>query len=174
MGEAKRRKTTGTDEGADEEALVIERVARRLHRAFTVEGACYRTTLFLRYHLAHAHAHGIRGEAVIGYVNDGTDDLYSSHAWFEHRGLVTDVALCRPLEPRLQKRGAVLVQGKEVVPGWAYTYHRERPADAFAVAAYDKLHAAMTRIAHDEDEIRAYLDGAPDGIGYARMAALAR
>ena len=173
MGEAKRRKGTGADEGqADEEAIVIERVARRLHRAFTVEGACYRTALFLRYHLAQAH--GIRGEAVVGYVNNGVDDHYSSHAWFEHQGLVTDVALCRPLEPRLQKRGAVLVRSREVMPGWRYTYHRERPAGSFAVAAYDELHARVAGIAEDEDAIRAYLDGAPDGFSYTRMAALVR
>ena len=73
MGEAKRRKGTGADEGpAEGESLIVERVARQLHRAFTVEGACYRTTLFLQYHLARAH--GIRGEAVIGYINDGTGD----------------------------------------------------------------------------------------------------
>ena len=173
MGEAMQRRATGEDHGVtDKEALVIQRVARRLHRSFAVEGACYRVTLFLRYHLARAH--GIRGEAVIGYVNDGTDDLYSSHAWFEHRGLMTDVALCRPLEPRLQKRGAVLVGGKEVVPGWAFTYHRERPAGALTVVSYDELHTAITGIAEDEDAIRAYLDGAPDGIGYTRMAALVR
>lgn len=84
------------------------------------------------------------------------------------------MALCRPQEPRLQKRGAVLVQGKKVVPGWPHTYHRERPVGTLTVAAYDELHAAMTRIAQDEDEIRAYLDGAPDGIGYTRMAAFVR
>ena len=173
MSEAGRRKTTGAGDGrADKEDVVIERTARRLHRAFTVEGACYRVALFLRYYLDRAH--GIQGEAVVGYVNDGTDDLYASHAWFEHEGLVTDVALCRPMEPRLQKRGAVLVRGREVMPGWTYTYHRQRPAGSFAVADYDELHAAMAGITGDDDAIRAYLDVAPDGLGYTRMAALVR
>ena len=44
-------------------------------------GACYRSACFLYLFLKEMHE--LKGEAVIGFVNDGTDDLYGSHAWFD-------------------------------------------------------------------------------------------
>lgn len=141
--------------------------------------------MFLGYHLATKH--GIEAEVVIGYVNDGTDDLYASHAWIESGGRITDVAISRPEEPRLQKSGPLMILDTTVKPGWnGYTYHREMPpvgveaarkmgADPRTrsqLAELDSRHAMMTAMAKDPAQMLAYLDGAPDGMDYRHMAGL--
>ncbi|MBV8524244.1 MAG: lasso peptide biosynthesis protein [Acetobacteraceae bacterium] len=118
MGEAKRRTATRAkaaeakqawEAGLSDRGRTVLRVAKRLGAALALPGACYRCAMFLRYHLVARH--GIDGEAVVGFVNDGTDVAYSSHAWYEIDGLITDVALCRPEKPRFQKAGPVTILG---------------------------------------------------------------
>jgi gamma-glutamylcyclotransferase len=72
-------------------------VARRLYTALPADGACYRASFFLAYHLKQRF--GIEGIARVGFVNDGTDDLFSSHAWYELDGKITDLGISRPLNP---------------------------------------------------------------------------
>jgi hypothetical protein len=78
-------------------------------------GACYRSACFL--YLLLKEMHELKGEAVIGFVNDGTDDLYGSHAWFEIDGKRTDLAIRDPMYPERQPRGPLLIHGIEFRPG---------------------------------------------------------
>ena len=71
--------------GLGERGRTILRVAEKAAQALAIDGCCYRATLFIKYHLELRY--GIRGEAIVGYVNDGTDELYCSHAWLETDGL---------------------------------------------------------------------------------------
>jgi hypothetical protein len=191
MGEAKRRRAmnAGATEakaqwaaGLSDRDKTVLRVAERLGSALVDWGACYRYTMFLKYHL-EIH-HGIQGEAVVGFINDGTDDVYGGHAWYELDGLITDIALCRPMDTRIQKAGHVTILGREMAPGWHYTYHRSRPPEGVAdierqlrdpmtqaaVAEHEALYAYMLEAAQSNDRIRAYLDGAPDGRDYKSIA----
>ena len=151
------------------------------------EGACYRCSFFLRLFLKEEH--GIDGKAVVGFVNDGTDHAYASHAWYEFAGTRTDLALWRPLRPDVQRPGPLVVQGVELRPGHRWSYHRERPAEGMAlvfsllqpssphmsaVRELEERHRTMSACAGRDDLIRAYLDGAPDGWLYERMAGFVR
>jgi hypothetical protein len=131
--------------------------------------------------------HGVEGEAVVGYVNDGTDTLYSSHAWFELNGLRTDLALSKPLRPEVQRPGPLVIHGIEFRPGHLWSYHRQRPAEglttimklrsspnpliAKGVLEAEELHLTMAATQRSDALIRAYLDAAPDRRDYAKMAA---
>jgi hypothetical protein len=189
VGDATRRKAA---EAAwlvtlDERERIVVRTARSLGKALSLDGACYRSSLFLQ--LYPEQEHGIAGSAVIGFVNDGTDDLYASHAWFMFRDQRTDLSLCRPMSPEVQKRGPLVIQGRIIAEGWPrYTYHVQRPPAGLAVikqlmsdpstrsmvAEQEELHLRMLATANDNALIRAYLDGAPDGLTYDRMAAAVR
>lgn len=193
MGEAKRRQAMKVMEaarrkaweaGLDEHGRIILRIAEKTAQALAIDGACYRATLFMKYHLELRY--DIRGDAVVGYVNDGTDELYGYHAWLETDGLRTDVALCRPQDPSIQKRGPLTILGHEMAAGWPYTYHRTRPPQATAmimewmrdpsmrelVSQQEEQHMRLASTARRSDLIRVYLDGAPDGLDYERLAAM--
>ncbi|WP_234839078.1 RlpA-like double-psi beta-barrel domain-containing protein [Sinorhizobium medicae] len=60
-----------------------------LPRRFT--GACYQVTMTLQKYFSEKH--GITTEAVVGYVNDGTDDIMISHGWLEYEGMKIDLGL---------------------------------------------------------------------------------
>jgi hypothetical protein len=186
MGEAARRKaaemTWFTALGEQERTLV--RAARGLSAALPLDGACYRASLFLKLFLEQEHS--IDANAVVGFVNDGTDGLYASHAWLEFRGQRTDLTLCRPMSPEVQKRGQLVVHGQVISEGWLYyTYHMHRPPEGLRVihnlmsdpstrpmvAEQEDLHLRMVATSKDNALIRAYLDDAPDGLTYDRIAA---
>jgi hypothetical protein len=185
MGEAASRKVAEaawlTSLGEQERSVV--HAAKALSKALPLDGACYRAALFLKLFLEHEHA--INGEAVIGFVNDGTDDLYMSHAWFEFHGQRTDLTLCRPLHPDMQKPGSLVIQGRVVVKGWkSYTYHQQRPREGVSLInkmmsnpttrqmliKQKDLHLRMSTTAQNNALIKLYLDGAPDGISYDAIA----
>jgi hypothetical protein len=180
MGEAARKKAERAKWVAtlDDKERTVVSVAERLLACLPPFGACYRASLFLQYHLEREH--GIHGSAVIGYVNDGTDKLYGSHAWYQFRDKMTDIALCRPLRPEVQKSGSLVIHGRTISSGWTYSYHTVRPPEGLAMieafladprtapstAEYEALHRQMKLTATSQDLIRAYLDGADDGGTY--------
>lgn len=126
----------------------------------------------------------------MGFVNDGTDDAYGSHAWYTFKDQITDIALCSPLHPGSQPPGAVIIQGVEIALGHRWTYHLERPIAglefarkalscddpmiAEEVARAEQRHVQMLSVATDNKRIREYLDTAPDGMNYAKIAAMVR
>ena len=185
MGEAARRKAVESTWLAtlDEQEQILVRAAKRLGAALPLDGACYRASLFLKLFLEQEH--GIDANAVVGFVNDGTDELYASHAWLEYRGQPTDLTLCRPMSPEVQKRGKLLIHGRVIADGWPrYTYHLERPTAGRRiieqllsdpstqpmVAEQEELHLRMVATMKDNELIRVYLDDAPDGRTYDSIA----
>ena len=140
--------------------------------------------MFLKLFLEQEH--GIDTNVVVGFVNDGTDELYASHAWLEFQGRQTDLTLCRPLSPGVQQRGQLVIHGRVIAEGWPrYKYHLHRPPQGLRIieqmmadpstrpmiAEQEELHLRMVATAKRNALIRAYLDGAPDGLTYDRIAA---
>jgi hypothetical protein len=185
VGEAAKRKTAEQKWLAtlSESEREVVHVAKAVNSVFgPLDGACYRMSFFLKFYLAQEH--GVSGKAVVGFVNDGTDVIYSSHAWYVYQGLMTDLALCRPLEPEVQKAGPQIIHGRTYANGWGrYTYHLKRPPEGQAfierlladteaseqVEAQEKLHLQMLATADDDSLIRTYLDLAPDGADYSKL-----
>lgn len=66
-------------------------------RRFT--GACYQVTMTLQKYLEETH--GIAAQAVVGYVNDGTDDIMISHGWLEYEGMKIDLGLAAVMPARI-------------------------------------------------------------------------
>ena len=157
-------------------------VARKVYTALPAMGACYRSSLFLRYYLKTRH--DIDGVAKVGFVNDGTDNLFPSHAWYELDGRITDLAISRPLNVDTQRRGPLLILGHEMQGGWPWTYHAERNLEGAQiveelladsrtrgeVAEMEEIHRRMVETSKRDDLIRVYLDGAPDGLTYDVLA----
>ena len=185
MGEAAKRKAAEVAWLAtlDEHERILVHAARGLGAALPLDGACYRASLFLKLFLEHEY--GIDANAVVGFVNDGTDDLYASHAWLEFRGQRTDLTLRCPMSPEVQKRGQLVIHGRVIAEGWSgYTYHMHRPPEGLRViqqllsdastqsmvAGQEELHLKMNATSKNSAMIRAYLDAAPDGLTYARIA----
>ncbi|MCB4805149.1 hypothetical protein QO001_005055 [Methylobacterium brachiatum] len=165
---------------SDEQQVVT--TARRLTEILPLQGACYRASLFLKYHLEIVH--GIVGTAVVGFVNDGTDDIDCSHAWFEFGGHMTDLGLVRPLNPQIQRAGPLIIHGREFRSGHRWNYQPTRsvaglaqfaqlladPKYAVKMRQADQLHRTMVATAQRNDLIRTYLDNAPDGGTYDVIA----
>ena len=138
------------------------------------EGACYRCAFFLRLFLKEHF--DVDGEAVVGFVNDGTNKLYYSHAWFEYKGRKTDLAISRPLT-HSAPTGPLTIHGVDFLPGHSWTYHRHRTAEGERLekmmrnsghylvpimGAKDLEHAAMVERSKDDDLIRSFLNQAPE------------
>jgi hypothetical protein len=155
----------------------------RIVKALGATGMCYRMAFFLTWYLANET--GIQVMPVVGYVNDGTDETMIPHAWIELSGKKTDINLTQTEYPDVQLTGPLLILDREITKGRAtYTYHPE--PTAAAVAQFKELlkderlrdtllrkeaeHTRMESVASDPGLIREYLDAAPDGLTYARLA----
>jgi hypothetical protein len=144
---------------------------------------CYRLTFFLHLYL---RSKGMPTNPVIGYLNDGTDDIMVSHAWLELGGQKTDLTLGRTERPEVNLPGDILILDFPFRRAHAYTYHREKTPQAIAVEERwlkepdaaglvrrkAAEHARMLRLSADPDAMRAFLDSAPDGLTYARLASI--
>jgi hypothetical protein len=132
---------------------------------------------------------GIETEVVVGYVNDGTDDIYMSHGWLEHEGLKTDLTLYLTEHPDVQLAGNLLVADQVLRPGAAtHTYHRQRPVvglrkemdmmndpDLAPIVAHKaQEHLSMVARAKNRTLLDAYLNMAPKELSYEAMTAALR
>lgn len=194
MGEAKRRARAYDDAKAkliaslSDEGKVVASSAIGIFEGFIAPqrytGGCYLVTMTLHRYLADEH--GIKTVPVIGYVNDGTDDIFISHAWLEHEGLKTDLTLHQTEYPDIQLPGAVLVMDQPIRQGVVqHTYHVERTDEGMKAAQRMLAHPETAAIAkHKEQEhldmvdraqsralMDAYLQAAPIECGYAAMTA---
>ena len=88
---------------------------------------CYRLTYLLHLYLLQR---GIDTTPVIGYVNDGTDDIFMSHAWLEHQGKKVDLALGQTQRPDLNVPGDVLVLDYPIRRARSYSYHLTKSPEA--------------------------------------------
>ena len=144
---------------------------------------CYRQTFFLHLYLLDK---GIQTTPVVGYVNDGTDDVFVSHAWLDYAGKKTDLALGRAERPHLNPPGDILILDFPFRRAGKYTYHLTKSAAAIAVekewlndprgagVVRNKAaeHEAMERRASNPQDMRGFLDLAPDGLTYSRIASI--
>ncbi|MGY3445524.1 hypothetical protein [Bradyrhizobium sp. USDA 4473] len=189
MGQAKRRNAEVQKwlEALSPEEKKIADAARRLITNFIdpseATGMCYRLTYFLHLYLLEK---GIKTIPVIGYVNDGTDDVFMSHAWLEYEGKKTDLTLARPERPHLNPPGDILIQDFPFRCIGKYTYHLsktpaavavenawlEEPQGASIVRQKAVEHEAMKKRAENAAEMRSFLDAAPDGITYDRFKSI--
>ena len=103
----------------------------------------------------------------------------------EYEGTKTDLAISRPLTPFVRP-GPLTIHGVDLVPGHAWTYHRFRTIEGESlrkkllnsghhfvpvVRANELEHAAMVETSNNDELIRRFLDKAPDGATYRRIAA---
>jgi hypothetical protein len=109
MGEAKRNAADLQKwlDALTEEERVVYQSARALFDRFIhperVSEMCYHSVFFLHEYIKNSH--GIIVEPVIGYINDGTDELLISHAWLEFSGKKTDVSLAVTSRPDINPPG---------------------------------------------------------------------
>ena len=147
-------------------------------------GGCYLTTMFLHRYLADEC--GIETEPVVGYINDGTDDIFMSHAWLEVEGRKTDLTVHLTDRPDVQLPGALVILDHVLRPGRVtHSYHREltpaavtanvemakEPQLAALLAHKQREHQEMFARASDTKLMAAYLAAAPLEFGYAAMRA---
>lgn len=150
-------------------------------------GACYQITMTLEKYLAEAH--GIASKTIVGYVNDGTDDIMISHAWLEFDGMKIDIGLHVVDRPDVTPPGAVIILDEAIWPGAAeYSYHLSRPPASMAVidqilrnpstahvARWKEVeHADMLARSRDTDLRDIYLAGAPAQSSFASMTSVLR
>ena len=130
MGEAKKRRARiqAWSDGLSVEELLICQAALGLYNRFLepsgATGMCYRMTFFLSLYLKERH--GLETVVRVGYINDGTDEIYASHAWLEYNGKKIDLTLANTERPEIQLTGDMLVLDYPFNKGRAnYTYHFE-------------------------------------------------
>jgi hypothetical protein len=189
MGQAKRRNAEVQKWQASlspEEKAVADAAQRLLQRFIDpseATGMCYRLTFFLHLYLLDK---GVQTTPVVGYVNDGTDDVFVSHAWLDYAGKKTDLVLGRAERPHLNPPGDILILDFPFRRAGKYTYHLTKTAAAVAVedewlsdprgagVVRHKAaeHEAMERRALSVHVMRAFLDHAPDGLTYSRIASI--
>jgi hypothetical protein len=145
-------------------------------------GMCYRMTFFLHLYLAEL---GIQTTPVVGYVNDGTDDVMISHAWLDYNDKKTDITLANPEYPDITPIGQVIVVDRVVHDGHVYSYHLEqstkglaeealmlrKPRSAEIVNMKRAEHSAMLARARNASAMRAYIDSAPDRMTFEKLKA---
>jgi hypothetical protein len=192
LGQAKQRSNAAEAwrNALPKQQKVIAEVCERVFGRFVVPakatGMCYRLAFFLTTLLRVEH--GIEVEPGVGYVNDGDGEAMASHAWIEFANKRTDLSLAFTEHPDVQHPGEVLILDRVVRAGHRYTYHRSRTPTALAAAAYaasdtrfaealaqkEAEHIAMVARAKYSQLMRAYLDAAPDGFDFERLAGLVR
>lgn len=191
MGQAKQRKkqlekVKGSFSG---DAKIIAEAALKLFEGFILPnqyvGGCYLVTMTLCRFLEDEH--GIKTTPVVGYINDGTDDVLISHAWLEFEGKKTDLTLNVVEQATGARPGPVLVHDQIARTGTLeYSYHLERspedllmiqelindPRFGAAVRAKEEEHLTMSARVRNRALMDAYLNQAPAEIMGPILAAL--
>jgi hypothetical protein len=195
MGDAKRRAAAYDAakakllESVTGDTRVVAEAAIKLFEGFILPrrytGGCYLTTMILSRFLKQER--GIETEAIVGYINDGTDDIFISHGWLAHAGSKTDLTINLTDMPEF--RGPLLVHDQVLRPGnVTYTYHRERTPEALAADMKMLADPRTTKIARHKAEehqtmfarasspslMEAYINMAPRDQGYEAMAEVLR
>ncbi|WP_379862594.1 hypothetical protein [Mameliella alba] len=188
MGEAKRkaRELQQWLNALTVEERVVYSAARALYDRFIrperVTEMCYHSVFFLHEYIKNSH--GIIVEPTIGYINDGTDEVFMSHAWLDFKDKKTDVSLTFTSRPEINPPGQLIYHDRVFGQGHVYSYHREitqagraaleeiRISGGFdMVDQKEREHARMLILAEDRCQIRAYLDSAPKGMTYEEIVA---
>lgn len=189
MGQAKQKAAAMSKwlDGLSDEEKIVHRVARDLFdkviKPRNVTGMCYHSVFFLNEYLREKH--GIATLPVIGYVNDGTDDIMMSHAWLDFGGRKTDVSLAVTEHPDVSPAGELIVLDKVIKVGHKYSYHHDmgtaglralqsiRASGGQAIVEHKlQEHLLMVARAKDPALIRPYLDAEPNGFDYLKIVKL--
>lgn len=189
MGQAKRRAAANRDwlnAFTDEERIIADAAERLLVKFIDpaeATGMCYQMTFFLRLYLCEK---GIATRPVIGYINDGTDDVLVSHAWLEFSGKKVDLTLGNTERPELNPIGEVIILDRAIRSGCKYSYQIEKSPAALAieedwlqrsdaatiVIQKREEHLAMLARSANDKELRLFLDSAPDGFTFGELRAI--
>lgn len=188
MGQAKQKAKLLEDwkSGLSDEERTVFDVAFRLHnnviKPRNATGMCYHSVFFLYLYLKEKH--GVITSPVIAYVNDGTDDIFISHAWLEFNGKRIDVSLAIT-DPRIGVAGQLIILDRVMKAGHEYGYYREVPEAGLKenerlrltgmralLESKEKEHEAMCHRVNDDDAIRSYLDAEPNGFDFQKIASL--
>lgn len=191
MGQAKDRdkKLQAVKDSFSGDAKIVAEAAFKIFDGFILPhkyvGGCYLVTMTLCRFLEDEH--GVKTIPVVGYINDGTDDVMISHAWLEFGGKKTDLTLNVVERATGAAPGPVLVHGEIVrAVSVQYSYHMERaPEDLLmiqelinhpqfgpAIKEKEDEHIAMRARVRDRKLMDAYLNGAPAEIMGPMLAAL--
>ncbi len=194
MGEAKRRQQeqararASVLHGLEGHAAIVATTAIALFENYVwprrYTGGCYLTTMFLSRYLREER--GVTVKPVVGYVNDGTDDIFMSHAWIEFEGLKTDLTL-HLLSPNFHApSGCVLILDRTFRQGEVqHSYHVEQtpagqaqtqmlmsdPSLRGIVLHKEREHREMLARMADPAAVKTFMDGAPLGVRYGDMMA---
>lgn len=162
-------------------ALIAERLFQRFVAPRGYFAGCYHLAFFLTQFLENK---GILVNPVVGWVNDGTWDGVTSHAWIEFNGKKTDISLAFTEHPHAQPSGSVIILDFEVMKGVAsYSYYPDQhpvPQEALARLRTrqdldlirdkkDAEHQRMLAIATTRTMMK-HLDSAPRGLRYEDLA----
>ncbi len=187
MGQAKQRarKQEQWKEALNDEEKTIAEASEGLLLKFLSPsgstGMCYRMTFFLHLYFAEK---GILTEPIVGYINDGTDEIQISHAWLEYRGRKVDLTLSQTERPDINPRGQVLILDHVAKNGHVYFYSRVKnekaaevergwlsdPRLSTLVLHKDLEHREMLKRSLSTGEMRTFLDAAPDGLTFQRLS----
>jgi len=188
MGEAKRRakeiaqlkeqQAAWRNSLTNEESAILdlaERLDERLVRGRCFSEGCYHLAFFMTQFL---FLRGVQVTPVIGWVNDGTWQGVTSHAWIEYKGRKTDASLTCTTHPEAQPTGALVVHDYVLRKGKAsYNYYKNNDPVALEglewtrnvsdikdmFAHKESEHAVMLEIASSSSRIEEYLSNAPSG-----------
>ncbi len=174
---------------SNEERIVFdlsELTYKRIIRGLDFKGACYHMTFFLKTVLRQEH--GIESNAVVGFVNDGTDDIMISHGWLEFSGRKIDITLANLNHG--QRPGPVLILDQKFqehnTANYSYYYERgdvgdrtikkllisNNPQCCAIVQQKEREHNLMVEIGSSKERIMEYLNHAPNGVTYDRLLQL--
>ena len=169
-----------SDENVAREAA--ENLLRRFIIPSEATGMCYRMTFFLHLYLQQK---GVGSIPVVGWITDGRDDIAISHAWLDVNGKKIDLTLGR-VSYESMLVGEILILDRVVSSGAKHSYFVEKEqkhldADAFLASEptssmlldhKNAEHKIMAERARDPEEMREFLDGAPDHWTYERLKAV--
>ncbi|MBL4829510.1 MAG: hypothetical protein JKY55_06450 [Aliivibrio sp.] len=197
MGQAKHRMEAYANAKAEllqmnsDDARVVAETTIKLFDRFIHPkrylGGCYYITMLLHHFLTFEL--GIPTLPIVGYVNDGTDNVMISHAWLEFEGTKSDLTLNLPNPSTQQPSGALLVLDQVLIKGQlSYSYHIEQtesgraqtelmrrdPNIAGILHHKEQEHQAMLERAADGNLLKAYLDEAPLEFSYAAITKVLR
>jgi hypothetical protein len=170
---------------SDEENYALAAAENLLRRFLIPSGAtgmCYRMTFLLHLYLAE---NGVASTPLVGWVTDGRDAVSISHAWLIVNGKKIDLTLGRVGHESMLV-GEVIILDHVVSPGALHRYFLDKedihfeadeilashPTSKMLLEHKNLEHIEMRDRAADPREMRAFLDGAPDGWTYDRLKAV--
>ncbi|WP_444897364.1 hypothetical protein ACJJIQ_07705 [Microbulbifer sp. ANSA003] len=193
MGEAKRRANeiikikqqhiNWLSNLTEEEATIAnlaERLEEKLIQAQSFTEGCYHLAFFMTRYLAEKQISVI---PVVGWVNDGTWEGVTSHAWIEYNGLKTDVSLTKTSHPEQQPPGSLIVLDHVLKKGKVdYIYYHNNAEEVLEARKFisstpklrmiqnykEQQHKEMMHIAEPGQlkRIDTYLSNAPLGLRF--------